>query len=138
MEPNTVSDSHWAPSVLSRIVPSEIPTVKTIIVPQGISLSTSANCCLMTSFPPSILSVSGLISAVIIKNRAIDMIMENGAEYKSHEPHDMFTPNCSWIKPITTIFCTAPVLIPIWQELNNKNVKLGAIIIFITFSVVNE
>ena len=38
-EPNTVSDSHCAPCVLSNTVPNAIPTANTIIVPQGIKRS---------------------------------------------------------------------------------------------------
>ena len=40
INPNVLSLSHWAAPVLSKTLPSEMPTPKTIIVPHGIFFST--------------------------------------------------------------------------------------------------
>ena len=52
----------------------------------------SFNSFLINSFPPSIASLSGGITLIMMKYKAIDINIDHGAAYKNHSPHDTSWP----------------------------------------------
>src|SRR5699024_11773693 len=75
----------------------------------------SFNCFLTNSVPPSISFSSGLIIVIITKYKTTDIIIDHGAAYKNHSPHDISCTIDLLINPLATIFRAAAVSITIFH-----------------------
>ena len=51
------------------------------------------NSSFIKSLPPSIVLISGGITLIMMKYKAMDITMDQGAAYKNHSPHETSNPN---------------------------------------------